>query len=852
MATKRPVDPVHDFIKWKKKHESRKKAFRKSRQTAKQPQYIEEDKAIKLLADKYSTINAEEIANFSDFPLSSKTLKGLQDAGYCQPTEIQRKSIGPALCGRDILGAAKTGSGKTLAFLIPILECLFRKQWTREDGLGILIISPTRELALQTYTFLCKVGKKHEFSAGLVIGGKDLKQEMSCIHHTNIVICTPGRLLQHFDQTTYFYASNLLMLVLDEADRILDLGFASTMNAIVENLPKERQTLLYSATQTKSVRDLARLSLHNPEYVWVHEKAKYSTPATLDQNYVVCELPQKINMLYSFLRSHVKKKIMVFFTSCKQVQYLYYAFCRLRPGLPVMALHGKQQQMKRIEVYQEFCQRPNAVLFATDIAARGLDFPAVNWVLQLDCPEDANTYIHRAGRTARYKEGGESLLVLLPSEEPAMVTQLKDRKVPINKIEVNPKKLLDVQSSLEEFLVQDTGLKERAQRCFSSYIRAIFLMRNKEVFDVKKLPLDQYAFSLGLAVAPHIRFLQKAKQQVLHKEGIGKKNDTETGEEFDIDKRIETFCDAFAAKQEHCNRTLTSWKSSPVPSLHQEEEGEDGELSREEPLSDGKAGGCHLDDESSDDDDLSLFTVKQLDMFGARTAVNKQHQEEEEGKSGEKEEDEKKKKQKKSKGNYRIKEAKKLLKKKLKVNTKITFDEGGEVAEAWPPIFPSNAHGESEDDGVTGIDITKAKKRMSIADKIDKEEYRRKIKEKHKKQRFMVKEARRARSGQQQKEDKDEESESDDSETSDAFVLPDADGCFVRTSDEDSQDSSNRGQGSNISENEEDKGDGDSPVPPKKRGRLQEEETEEDDASLDTGLSLAEDEALVLELLRRK
>uniref|UniRef100_UPI00358E136B probable ATP-dependent RNA helicase DDX10 n=1 Tax=Myxine glutinosa TaxID=7769 RepID=UPI00358E136B len=629
MATNKPVDPVEDFIKWKEKHESTKKKLRKFRQTGRKPQYVEEEKVIKRLVDRYSTINAEETTKFSDFPLSSKTLKGLQDAGYCHPTEIQRKSIGPALCGRDILGAAKTGSGKTLAFLIPVLECLFRKQWTRDDGLGVLIISPTRELALQTYTFLCKVGKKHEFSAGLVIGGKDLKQEMSCIHRTNIVICTPGRLLQHFDQTSYFYASNLLMLVLDEADRILDLGFASTMNAVIENLPKERQTLLYSATQTKSVRDLARLSLRNPEYVWVHENAKYSTPATLEQNYVVCELIQKVNMLYSFLRSHVKKKIMVFLTSCKQVQYLYYAFCRLRPGLPVMALHGKQQQVKRIEVYQEFCQRPNAVLFATDIAARGLDFPDVNWVLQLDCPDDANTYIHRAGRTARYKEGGESLLVLLPSEEPAMVRQLKDRKVPINKIDVNPKKLLDVKSRLAEFLAQDTELKERAQRCFGSYIRAIFLMRNKEVFDVRKLPLDQYALSLGLALAPHIRFLQKAKQQVLHKEGSGKQDDTKTGKEYDVDRRIQTFCNALAVKQKNCNQTLTSWKSSPVPSLHQDEEGEDGELSQEEPHSDGKVRDWHLDDDSSDDNDSNLFTVKQLDVFGARTAVNMQRQEEE-------------------------------------------------------------------------------------------------------------------------------------------------------------------------------------------------------------------------------
>uniref|UniRef100_A0A668ARE0 ATP-dependent RNA helicase n=1 Tax=Myripristis murdjan TaxID=586833 RepID=A0A668ARE0_9TELE len=166
------------------------------------------------------------ISAFSDFPISRRTLRGLQEAQYRQPTEIQRQTIGFALQGRDVLGAAKTGSGKTLAFLIPVLECLYRQQWTAMDGLGALIISPTRELAYQTFEVLRKVGKNHEFSAGLIIGGKDLSSESERIHRTNIVICTPGRLLQHMDQTADFHASGLHMLVLDEADRILDMGFS--------------------------------------------------------------------------------------------------------------------------------------------------------------------------------------------------------------------------------------------------------------------------------------------------------------------------------------------------------------------------------------------------------------------------------------------------------------------------------------------------------------------------------------------------------------------------------------------------------------------------------------------------
>lgn len=425
-----------NFEKWKKKYSKKKARVKRERAQKKKPEWQVEREYIARLVSRYSDINSKEVVKFSDFPLSKKTLLGLQEAQYRQPTEIQRQTLGFALLGKDVLGAAKTGSGKTLAFLIPVLECLYRQQWTSMDGLGALIISPTRELAYQTFEVLRKIGKNHEFSAGLVIGGKDLKLESQQIQHTNIIICTPGRLLQHMDQTASFHAASLHMLVLDEADRILDMGFTETLNAIVENLPKTRQTLLFSATQTKSVKDLARLSLKEPEYVWAHEKAKFSTPATLEQSYVVCELHQKVNMLYSFIRNHLKKKIIVFFACCKEVQYLFRAFCRLRPGIPILALHGKQQQMKRVEVYNDFLRKNTAVLFATDIAARGLDFPAVNWVLQFDCPEDADTYIHRVGRTARYKDGGEALLLLLPSEEKGMLRQLLEKKVPVQKIQV--------------------------------------------------------------------------------------------------------------------------------------------------------------------------------------------------------------------------------------------------------------------------------------------------------------------------------------------------------------------------------------------------------------------------------
>lgn len=389
-----------------------------------------------------------------------------------------------------------------------MLEKLYRSKWTRYDGVGALVITPTRELAYQIFETLKKLGEFHDFSAGLIIGGKDLKFEKKRMDQCNIVICTPGRLLQHMDENPIFDCSTMQILVLDEADRCLDMGFEKTMNSIIDNLPPERQTLLFSATQTKSVKDLARLSLTNPRYISVHEDAKFSTPSGLVQSYIKCELSDKMNFLWSFIKNHKSQKILIFLSSCKQVKYTYEVFCRLRPGVSLLALYGTLHQSRRMAIYDSFCQKQHVVLFATDIAARGLDFPAVNWVVQLDCPESANEYIHRAGRTARYQRAGESLLVLLPSEL-KMLEHLEQKKIPIDEIQVNMQKLHSIQRNVEALLARDNNLKESAQRAFVAYMKSVFLMKDKEVFNVAALDTDAYSKSLGLAISPRIRFLQK-------------------------------------------------------------------------------------------------------------------------------------------------------------------------------------------------------------------------------------------------------------------------------------------------------------------------------------------------------
>ena len=476
----------------------------------KEPKWKEAVKEIEDVVSQYETLDSALLSSFSSFPLSSSTKLGLRSCGYADPTDIQRSAIPLALQGKDVLGAAKTGSGKTLAFLIPLLEVLWRERWSHLDGLGALVISPTRELAYQTFEVLRRVGAGHDFSAGLITGGKDIDYEKGKILGTNIVICTPGRLLQHMDETVNFDCSSLKLLVLDEADRILDLGFEQSMNAILENLPSERQTFLFSATQTKSVRDLARLSLVDPEYVSVHEHAKYSTPHKLVQSYVVCELPRKLSMLYSFVKSHLGSKVIVFMSSCKQVKFAYEAFRRLRPGTPLMALYGRQKHLKRMGIYSDFCKKKSSVLLCTDIAARGLDIPSVDWVVQADCPEDANTYIHRAGRTARYEKGGKALLFLLPSEVEGMLAELEAKKIPIQELKVNPKKTVSISKKLAGFCAQDVEMKHWAQRSFVCYLRSVYLQSNKNIFDIRKLPVKEFALSLGLPSAPRLRFLQRA------------------------------------------------------------------------------------------------------------------------------------------------------------------------------------------------------------------------------------------------------------------------------------------------------------------------------------------------------
>ncbi|KAH9870388.1 ATP-dependent RNA helicase dbp4 [Plenodomus lingam] len=448
--------------------------------------------------------------DFTDLPLSEPTKQGLKSSHFAVMTDVQAKAIPLALLGRDILAAAKTGSGKTLSFLIPVLENLYRLQHVGQDaGLGALILSPTRELAIQIFDVLRKIGRHgHMFSASLLIGGKSLEAERNALPKTNILVATPGRLLQHLSQTAMFSADDLKMLVLDEADRILDMGFQRDVDAIIDYLPKERQTLLFSATQSKKVSDLARLSLQDPEYVSVHAEDKSATPKGLTQNYIICPLEEKMDTLWSFIQASKKSKILCFFSTAKTVRFVYESFRHMQPGIPLLHIHGRQKQGARLETTAKFSAAKYSCLFATDVAARGLDFPAVDFVIQVDCPDDVDTYIHRVGRTARYNREGRGVVFLAPSEEEGMLKRLEAKKVPVEMINVRQKKRTTIKDQLQNMCFQDPALKYLGQKAFMTHVKSIYLQKDKEVFKLKEYDLEAYAASLGLPGTPRIKFLQ--------------------------------------------------------------------------------------------------------------------------------------------------------------------------------------------------------------------------------------------------------------------------------------------------------------------------------------------------------
>lgn len=455
-----------------------------------------------------------EAQKFSELNLSEKTLRAIADMKFETMTEIQRRGIPPLLAGRDVLGAAKTGSGKTLSFLIPAIEMLSSLRFKPRNGTGVIVVSPTRELALQIFGVARELMAHHTQTYGIVIGGANRRAEAEKLAKgVNLIIATPGRLLDHLQNTPGFVFKNLKALVIDEADRILEIGFEDEMRQIVKILPKEeRQTMLFSATQTTKVEDLARISLRpGPLYINVDHAKEHSTVEGLEQGYVVCDSDKRFLLLFSFLKRNLKKKIIVFFSSCACVKY--HAELLNYIDLPVLDLHGKQKQQKRTNTFFEFCNAKQGTLICTDVAARGLDIPDVDWIIQFDPPDDPRDYIHRVGRTARGSNGrGRSLLFLQPSEI-GFLSSLREARVPVVEFDFPAKKIVNVQSQLEKLISQNYYLNKSAKDGYRSYLQAYASHSLRTVFDVNKLDLVKVAKGFGFSTPPRVDLSLGASMQ---------------------------------------------------------------------------------------------------------------------------------------------------------------------------------------------------------------------------------------------------------------------------------------------------------------------------------------------------
>ncbi|XP_015177226.1 PREDICTED: probable ATP-dependent RNA helicase pitchoune [Polistes dominula] len=450
-----------------------------------------------------------EVLNNNSFETLSKrvcenTLKGIQDMGFTHMTEIQAKSIPPLLEGRDLIGAAKTGSGKTLAFLIPAVELIFKLKFMPRNGTGCIIISPTRELSMQTFGVLKELMKYHYHTYGLLMGGANRQTEAQKLSKgINIIVATPGRLLDHLQNTPDFLYKNLQCLIIDEADRILDIGFEEELKQIINILPKRRQTMLFSATQTKKVEALTSLALKKePIYVGVDDEKEKATVEGLEQGYVVCPSEKRFLLLFTFLKKNRKKKIMVFFSSCMSVKYHHELLNYI--DLPVLSIHGKQKQTKRTTTFFQFCNASSGILLCTDVAARGLDIPDVDWIVQYDPPDDPKEYIHRVGRTARGEgSSGHALLILRP-EELGFLRYLKQAKVPVNEFDFSWNKIADIQLQLEKLISKNYFLNISAKEAYKAYVRAYDSHHLKQIFDVQTLDLAKVATSFGFVVPPAV------------------------------------------------------------------------------------------------------------------------------------------------------------------------------------------------------------------------------------------------------------------------------------------------------------------------------------------------------------
>jgi superfamily II DNA/RNA helicase len=378
--------------------------------------------------------------DFSELGLSPELLRAVSDAGYITPTPIQQQSIPHVSAGRDVLGCAQTGTGKTASFALPMIDKLAAGR-ARARMPRSLVLEPTRELATQVEASFELYGKHHKLTTALLIGGESFAdQERKLDRGVDVLIATPGRMLDLFERGKILL-SDVRILVIDEADRMLDMGFIPDVERIVGLLSKNRQTLFFSATMPPEIRKLANAFLSNPAEVSVAPPA--SPAETVTQCLAVVAPDDKREALRRLIRSEDVKNALIFCNRKKDVDILYKSLTK--HGFDAAALHGDMSQPKRTETLERFKRSEIRLLVCSDVAARGLDIQGLSHVFNFDVPYHAEDYVHRIGRTGRAGREGRSFTLAAPEDgkNVAAIQKLISRDIPAIAIPGIPTEELD-------------------------------------------------------------------------------------------------------------------------------------------------------------------------------------------------------------------------------------------------------------------------------------------------------------------------------------------------------------------------------------------------------------------------
>lgn len=369
------------------------------------------------------------VSSFQQLALSRPIQRALTHVGFVTPTKIQAAAIPVALAGRDLCGGAVTGSGKTAAFVIPILErLLFRSR--QAARIRVLILVPTRELALQCHQVILQLAQFTDISSCLLAGGMDYQQQEAQLKkRPDILVATPGRLIDHMKNTPSFSLDNIEILVLDEADRMLEVGFQLELEEIVRGCPKERQTMLFSATLSDDVSGLMRLSLSPSNTTKIFVDSNEAVASRLVQEFVrirESSEPDRVVFLLALCQNYYKKKCIVFFQTKSEAHRVRIMFGLV--GLKAAELHGNLSQAERLEALEQFKNGDADFLIATDVAARGLDIHGVETVINYTMPAEYKQYLHRVGRTARAGHTGKSVSLVGEQDRKILKAAIKNSR----------------------------------------------------------------------------------------------------------------------------------------------------------------------------------------------------------------------------------------------------------------------------------------------------------------------------------------------------------------------------------------------------------------------------------------